>query len=125
MAGSCYLESPATGVRTYVDEDPARYDDAPPARRVSSHDTDGGTRVVQDFGVADCDRTLRASFGWMSGSTLAAFDACYRAVGAAWLWHDHKGRVYLVVVSSLKSERIRGHDAYRVDVELAVLEVRV
>ncbi len=125
MAGTCYLESLADGSKVYVDVDPARYDDSPPARRVSSHVTDGGSRVVQDFGVADCDRTISASFAWMCGATLAAFDARYRAVGTPWIWHDHKGHVYLVLFSSLKPERIRGHDAYRAEMELAVLEVRI
>ncbi|MFB3880955.1 MAG: hypothetical protein ACE149_06810 [Armatimonadota bacterium] len=124
MAATCYLQSLVDGTKLYPDVDPLGYDDSPPARRVSSHVTDGGTRVWQDFGVADGDGTLSVPFPWMAGATVAAFEAAYRTQAAGWLWHDPKGHEYLVLFSSLRSERLRGQEAYRVQLEFAVLEVR-
>jgi len=123
MASSCYLSLPDDSEKTYLDEDPESYDDGPAERRMSSEETIGGGRVWQDFGAADVDRAIRLRTGWMTQATLDLFKAKFALVAQAWKWADHKGRVYLVVFRSMKPERIRGYEAYRVEMNLDVVEV--
>jgi len=122
MASTCYLSLPDGSERTYLDEDPETYDDGPAERRMSSEETIGGGRVWQDFGAQDVDRTIRVRTGWMTQATLDLFKAKFAVLAQEWKWADHKGRSYLVVLRSIKPERIRGYEAYRVEINLDVLE---
>lgn len=117
------MSLPDDSEKTYLDEDPESYDDGPPDRRMSSAETIGGGRVWQDFGAQDVDRTIRVRTGWMTQATLDLFKAKFAVVPQAWKWADHKGRAYLVVFRSIKPERIRGYEAYRVEMVLEVMEV--
>jgi hypothetical protein len=123
--GTCYLSELDGSDRSYLDEDPAFYDDGPPERRVSSHATFGGSRVWQDFGAHDVDRQIRLRTDWMTQATLDAFGAKFEQTGVAWKWVDHKGHQYRVLFRQLSPERIRGHEAYRVEMLLDVVQVLV
>ena len=122
MAASCYLSKPDDSEKTYLDEDPALYEDRPPDRRASSHATFGGSRVWQDFGAPDADRQIRLRTDWMSQATLDAFRAKFEQVGQLWKWVDNQGHEYRVFFRALMPERIRGHEAYRVEMLLDVVE---
>ncbi len=118
---ACVLSYPDGFGPTYLDVDPARYDDRPAERRVSAHATAEG-RVWQDFGAPDIDRQIRLRVDWMAAATLAAFRAKYQAVGQVWRWVDHRGQEYRVFFRSLIPERIRAHEAYRVELVFDVIE---
>ena len=122
MAASCYMSKPDDGETTYLDEDPAFYEDGPPERRASSHATFGGSRVWQDFGAPDMDRQIRLRTDWMTETTLDAFMAKFAVMGQIWKWVDHKGHEYRVFFRALTPERIRGHEAYRVEMLLDVVQ---
>lgn len=121
MAAICYLSNPDGSEATYFDEDPAWYDDGEPERRASSHVTFGGSRVWQDFGVTDVDRQIKLRTDWMTQATLEAFAAKFAQVGWVWKWRDHKGHEYRVFFRGLKPERIRGHEAHRIEMVLDVI----
>jgi hypothetical protein len=123
VPSACYLSKPDDSEKTYLDEDPTAYDDAPPERRASSVATLGGGRVWQDFGARDVDRELRVRCDWMSQATLDALRAKYAAVGQLWKWVDHKGHDYRVFFADLRAERIRANAAYRVEMRLEVVQV--
>jgi hypothetical protein len=107
---------------TCLDAAPACYDDGPAERRASSHATLEG-RVWQDFGALDVDRQIKLRTDWMTGDTLDDFLAKFAEVAQIWKWVDHKGRGYRVFFRALHPERIRGHNAYRVEMLLDVIEV--
>ncbi len=122
MASTCVLSELDSSDPTYLDEDPITYDDGPAERRVSAQPTAEG-RVWQDFGAFDVDRQIRLRTDWMSGTTLAAFRAKFAQVGKLWRWVDNRGHEYRVLFRSLNPERIRGHDAHRVEMVFDVVEV--
>jgi hypothetical protein len=121
----CALSYPDGTSPTALDENPSLYEDGPAERRLSSHATFGGERVWQDFGAPERDRRIRLRTDWMSQATLDAFAAKYALVGQLWRWVDHVGHEYRVVFRALSPERIRGHEAYRVEVVFDVIEVVV
>ncbi len=120
---SCFMSKPDDTEKTFLDEDPVSYDDGPAERRVSSHATFGGSRVWQDFGPKEVDRQIRLRTDWMTQSTLDAFESKFAQVGIVWKWVDHKAHEYRVFFRALNPERIRGHDAYRVEILLDVVQV--
>lgn len=120
---ACYLSKPDGSDAIYLDEDPALYADGPAERRASSHATFGGGRVWQDFGTPDVDRQIRLRTDWMTEATLAAFRGKFEQVGVVWKWADHRGHEYRVVFRALSPERIRGHNAHRVEMTFDVVEV--
>jgi hypothetical protein len=122
MPSTCYLSQLDGSEKTYLTEDPAEYQDGSPERRQSSHAVADG-RVWQDFGVATTDRTLEVRADYVTGAVLAELQSKFTQAGKVWLWHDHKGHEYRVFFRSLRSERIRGHDAYRLEMLLDVVEV--
>ena len=122
MAASCYMSKPDDSEKTYLDEDPALYEDGPADRRASSHATFGGSRVWQDFGAPDVDRQIRLRTDWMTKATLEAFEAKFATAGQVWKWVDQKGHEYRAFFRALNPERIRGHEAYRVEMLLDVVE---
>ena len=122
MAASSYMSKPDDSEKTHLDEEPALYEDGPAERRASSHATFGGSRVWQDFGAPGVDRQIRLRTDWMTETTLEAFVAKFAVVGQIWKWMDHKGREYRVFFRALMPERIRGHEAYRVEMLLDVVE---
>lgn len=122
---ACYMSKPDDTEKTYLDEDPVSYDDGPAERRASSHATFGGSRVWQDFGAKEVDRQIRLRTDWMSQGTLDAFKAKFAVTAQVWKWVDHKGHEYRVFFRALNPERIRGHDAYRVEMLLDVVQVVV
>lgn len=117
----CALSYPDGSDPTYLDEAPSFYDDRPAERRASAHATAEG-RVRQDFGAADVDRRIRLRTDWMSADTLSAFQAKYEVTGQVWRWVDHQGSEYRVFFRELVPERIRGHEAYRVELTFDVIE---
>jgi|GEM_PF-1746802 len=128
MAGTCYMcypdrEEPEDPEITYLDEDPSAYNDGPPERRVSSHAAMGGERVWQDFGAPDIDRQIALKTDWMEAATLEAFRAKFAVVGQVWKWVDHNGHEYRVFFRALKPERIRGYEAYEVEMTLDIVQV--
>lgn len=122
MASTCVLSEIDGSDPTYLDEDPILYDDGPAERRASAHATADG-RVWQDFGALDVDRQIRLRTDWMSETTLDAFKAKFAQVGKLWRWVDNQGHEYRVLFRSLSPERIRGHDAHRVEIVFDVVEV--
>jgi len=120
---ACYMSKSDDTEKSYLDEDPVSYDDGPAERRASSHATFGGSRVWQDFGAREVDRQIRLRTDWMAQATLDAFKAKFAQVGEVWKWVDHKAQEYRVFFRGLKPERIRGHEAYRVEMLLDVVEV--
>jgi len=122
VAASSYMSKPDDSEKTHLDEEPALYEDGPAERRASSHATFGGSRVWQDFGAPGVDRQIRLRTDWMTETTLEAFVAKFAVVGQIWKWMDHKGREYRVFFRALMPERIRGHEAYRVEMLLDVVE---
>ena len=119
---ACFLSAIDGSDPTYLDEGPILYDDGSAERRVSAHATADG-RVWQDFGALDVDRQLRLRTDWMSQATLDAFEAKFAVTAQVWKWLDHKGHEYRVFFRALNPERIRGHDAYRVEMVFDVVEV--
>jgi DNA-binding IclR family transcriptional regulator len=122
MSSTCYLSELDGSQKTYLDEDPAIYQDVPPERRASSHATADG-RVWQDFGAPDVDRQIKLRTDWMSQATLDSFADKFAQVGHAWRWVDNRGHEYHVFFRSLTSEYIRGQGAYRVEMIFDVLQV--
>jgi len=119
---ACFLSEIDGSDPTYLDEDPIAYDDGPAERRMSAQATADG-RVWQDFGAPDVDRQVRLRTEWMSETTLDALEAKFAQVGKLWRWVDNRGHEYRVLFRSLNPERIRGHDAYRVEMVFDVVEV--
>jgi len=122
MASTCVLSEIDGSNATYLDEDPIQYDDGPAERRVSAQATADG-RVWQDFGALDVDRQIRLRTDWMTGDPLEDFTTKFGSAGKLWRWVDNQGHEYRVLFRSLSPERIRGHDAYRVEMVLDVVEV--
>ena len=122
---ACYMSKPDDTEKTYLDEDPVSYDDGPPERRASSHATFDGSRVWQDFGAKDVDRQIRLRTDWMTQDTLDDFASKFTSTGTLWRWVDNQEREYRVLFRSLSPDRIRGHDAYRVEMIFDVVEVVV
>ena len=119
---ACFLSETDGSDPSYLDEDPIQYDDGPAERRVSAHATaDGG--VWQDFGALDVDRQLKLRTDWMTGDTLDDFVSKFGVTGKIWRWVDNQEHEYRVLFRSLNPERIRGHDAYRVEMVFDVVEV--
>jgi len=121
MSSTCVLSEVDGSDPTYLDEDPVQYDDGPAERRLGAHPTADG-RVWQDFGALEVDRQIRLRTDWMSGTTLAAFLAKFAEVGKLWRWVDNRGHEYRVLFRSLTPERIRGHDACRVEMVFDVIQ---
>lgn len=121
MPGTCYMDSLDEDDPTYLDEDPAVYEDGPPERRMSSQTTFGGSRVWQDFGVAAADRQIRLRTDWMTQETLDDFRDKFEATATVWLWIDNRGNTYQVIFRTLNPQKIQGHDAYRVEMVLEVV----
>ena len=121
MASTCVLSEIDGSDPTYLDEDPIVYDDGPAERRVSAHATADG-RVWQDFGTLDVDRQIRLRTDWMTQETLDDFASKFAEVGKLWRWVDNQSHEYRVLFRSLNPERIRGHDAYRVEMVFDVVE---
>lgn len=121
--GTCYLANADDSGRVSLDVDPIQYEDGPPARRQAVFPCDDGSVVIQDFGVSEADRSLRARVDYVSEATFAALNTMYRAVGVAYHWHDQRGHDYTICFASdgLTAERIRGHAAYRVQLHFLVL----
>jgi hypothetical protein len=117
------MSKPDDTEKTYLDEDPISYDDGPAERRASSHATLGGSRVWQDFGAKDVDRQIRLRTDWMTQTTLDAFKAKFAQAAKVWKWVDHRGHEYRVFFRALNPERIRGHDAYRAEMLLDMVQV--
>jgi len=122
MPSTCILSEIDGSEPTYLDEDPALYDDGPAERRASAYATADG-RVWQDFGAPDVDRQIRLRTDWMSEATLDAVKTKFAQVGTLWRWVDNQGREYRVLFRSLTPERIRAHAAYRVEMVFDVVEV--
>jgi len=122
MASTCVLSEVDGSDPTSLDEDPILYDDGPAERRVSAHATAEG-RVWQDFGALCVDRQIRLRTDWMTQETLDDFGGKFQQVGTVWKWVDNQGHEYRVLFRSLNPERIRGHEAYRVEMVLDVVEV--
>jgi len=122
MPSTCVLSEVDGSDPTYLDEDPALYDDGPAERRVSAHATADG-RVWQDFGALGVDRQIRLRTDWMAQGTLDAFTAKLAQVGTLWRWVDNQGHEYRVFFRSLNPERIRGHDAHRVEMVFDVIQI--
>jgi len=122
MPSACYLSSLDGSDPTYLDEDPIQYDDGPAERRVSAQATVDG-RVWQDFGVLDVDRQLRLRTDWMTQDTLDDFVSKFAEIGTLWRWVDNQGHEYRVLFRSLNPQRIRGHNACRVEMVFDVVEV--
>jgi hypothetical protein len=118
----CFLSEIDGSDSTYLDEAPILYDDGPAERRVSAHATADG-RVWQDFGALDVDRQLRLRTDWMSEATLDALKTKFGSIAKLWRWVDNQGHEYRVLFRSLSPQRIRGHDAYRVEMVFDVVEV--
>jgi len=121
MPSACYLSQLDGSERTYLSEDPSEYDDGAPQRRQSSHAVADG-RVWQDFGVAAADRTLEVRADYTTSAVLAELQAKFEQTGRVWLWHDHRGHEYHVFFRSLRSGRIRGNDAHRVELTFDVIQ---
>jgi len=121
--GVCYLSDLDGSGATYLDEDPALYEDGPSERRLSSHPTFGGGRVWQDFGAKTEDRRIRVRTDYMTQATLDAFRAKFEQTGKVWKWSDHRGNAYQVVFAVLNPERIQANAAYRVEMVLHVVGV--
>jgi len=119
---ACFLSETDGSDPSYLDEDPIQYDDGPAERRVSAHATADG-RVWQDFGALDVDRQIRLRTDWMAQDTLDDFASKLAQVGKLWRWVDNQEHEYRVLFRSLNPERIRGHDAYRVEMAFDVVEV--
>jgi hypothetical protein len=119
---ACFLSETDGSDPSYLDEDPIQYDDGPAERRVSAHATADG-RVWQDFGALDVDRQIRLRTDWMTGDPLEGFTTKFGSAGKLWRWVDNQGHEYRVLFRSLSPERIRGHDAYRVEMVFDVVEV--
>ena len=119
---ACFLSETDGSDPSYLDEDPIVYDDGPADRRVSAQATADG-RVWQDFGALNVDRQIRLRTDWMSETTLDALKAKFGQVGKLWRWVDNQGNEYRVLFRSLTPERIRAHDAYRVEMVFDVVEV--
>jgi len=120
--GTLYLAQTDRSEKTYLDVDPIEYESEEP-RRMSSHRTDGGSQVHQDFGVYDADRTIRLRTMWMSKETLWAFEAKFREQATTWLLHDHWGDEYHVIFVDLRPTRRRGTPAtYEVRMEFGVIK---
>jgi len=124
MSSTCVLSEVDGSDPTHLDEDPILYDDGPAERRVSAHATTDG-RVWQDFGAPDVDRQIRLRTDWTAQDTLDDFLAKFAQVGKLWRWVDNRGHEYRVLFRSLKPERIRGHDAHRIEMVFDVVEVIV
>lgn len=122
MPGICYLSEPDLSDQTFLDEDPAFYEDGPPERRASDHQTQDGT-VRQDFAFATSDRSLRVRTDFMTTGTLAALQSKFAAIGKVWRWHDHRGADYDVFFRRLEPRRIRGNEAYVVEMTLDVVSI--
>ena len=119
---ACFLSETDGSDPSYLDEDPIQYDDGPAERRVSAHATADG-RVWQDFGALDVDRQIRLRTDWMAQDTLDDFVSKFGVTGKIWRWVDNQEHEYRVLFRSLNPERIRGHDAYRVEMVFDVVEV--
>jgi hypothetical protein len=122
MASTCVLSEIDGSNFASLDEDPILYEDGPAERRVSSQATAGG-RVWQDFGALDVDRQIRLRTDWMTQDTLDDFASKYAQAGKLWRWVDNQGHEYRVLFRSLSPERIRGHEAYRVEMVFDMVEV--
>ena len=122
MPGICYLSELDLSDKTLLDEDPAFYDDGPPERRASDHQTQDGT-VRQDFGFATSDRSLRLRTDFVTTAILAALNTKFAAVGHLWRWHDHRGADYNVFFRRLEPRRISGNEAYVVEMTLDVVSI--
>ena len=122
MPSTCVLSEVDGSEPTYLDEDPALYDDGPAERRASAHATADG-RVWQDFGAPDVDRQIRLRTDWMGEATLDALKAKLAQIGKFWRWVDNQGHEYRVFFRALNQERIRGHSAFRVEMVFDVVEV--
>lgn len=122
MAGICYLSELDLSDQTFLDEDPAFYDDGPPERRASDHQTQDGT-VRQDFGFGTSDRSLRLRTDFVTTATLVALNTKFAAVGKVWRWHDHRGADYNVFFRHLEPRRISGNEAYVVEMTLDVVSI--
>ncbi len=81
------------------------------------------SRVWQDFGALDVDRQIRLRTDWMAQDTLDDFKAKFAQAGKLWRWVDTQGHEYRVLFRSLNPERIRGHDAYRVEMVFDVTQI--
>jgi len=122
MASTCILSEIDGSDPTYLDEDPIQYDDGPAERRVSAQATADG-RIWQDFGALDVDRQIRLRTDWMTQDTLDDFASKFGVTGKLWKWGDNREHEYRVLFRFLDPERIRGHDAYRVEMVFDVVEV--
>ncbi len=120
MPGASYLSELDLSDKTFLDADPAFYDNGPPERRASDHQTQDGT-VRQDFGYETSDRRLRLRTDWMVTATLAAFVTKFAVVGKVWRWHDDLGADYNVFFRRLAPRRIPGNNAYVVEMTLDVV----
>jgi len=122
MPSTCYLSELDGSDEVYLTEDPSEYDDGALERRQSSHAVADG-RVWQDFGVATADRTIQVRVDYVTGTVLDDLRNKFEQTGKVWLWHDHKGNDYHVFFRSLRSGRIRGNDAYQVEMMLDAIQV--
>ncbi len=122
MSSTCVLSNIDGSDPTYLDEDPILYDDGPAERRMSAQATADG-RVWQDFGALDVDRQIKLRTDWMTQGTLDDFAGKFAQAGKLWRWVDNLGHEYRVLFRSLNPERIRAHDAYRVEMIFDVVEV--
>ena len=123
MASTCILSLPDDTDPTTLDYDPAEYRDNPAPRRSSSQVTMGGDRVLQDFGANAPDREIWLRCDWVAQATLDALQSKFETTGQPWKWVDFKGNAYLVFFRTLAPERIRGQEAYQVEMWFDILEV--
>ena len=123
MASTCVLDYVLEEETdpTYLDVNPITYE-VPQPRRSSSHNTMSG-RVHQDFGVSAADRQINLRTDWMEAATLTAFQTKFAVTGEVWKWTDHLEDSYLVFFRELRPERIRGYEAYRVEMVFEVVGV--
>ena len=120
MASTCYLSELDLSDKTFLDSFPAIYNDGPPERRASSHQTQDGT-VRQDFGYEDSDRELTLRVDWITTTTLVALRAKYAEAGKVWRWHDEKGADYNIFFRRLLPRRIQGNNAYVIEMTFDVI----
>ncbi len=122
MPSTCYISELDLSDQTFLDAYPAIYNDAPPERRASAHQTQDG-QVYQDFGFEDSDWELSLRCDKISMTNFDALKLKHAVVGKVWRWHDEYGNDYNIFFRRLSPRRIQGNNAYIVEMVFAVLEI--
>lgn len=122
MPSTCYISETDLSDQTLLDCFPAVYDDGPPERKASTHETQDG-RVFQDFGYEDSDYDLTLRCDRIGETNLAALKLKFAAVGKMWRWHDEYGNDYNIFFRRLTPRRIQGNDLYVVEMTFNVVAI--